>query len=132
MLGPIFKGKEDGSSSNAYRGVKLLEYARKMVEQMLDTKIQKLINVDATQSNFMLGRGTTDALYVVKIKEEYRDKERKLHMCFVDTEKTFNKFPRKMIRVSDDKERFTITNCKSGNEPLSWCQDKSKSGIRII
>ena len=46
----------------------------------------------------MPGRGTTDALFVVRrMQEEYRDKKKKLYMCFVDIEKAFDRVPRKMM-----------------------------------
>ena len=50
------------------------------------------------QFGFMPGRGTTDAKFVVRrMQEEYMDKKKKLYMCFVDIEKTFDKVPRKMM-----------------------------------
>ena len=48
------------------------------------------------QFGFMPRRGTTDALFVVqRMQEEYRDKKKKLYMCFVDIEKAFKRVPRK-------------------------------------
>ena len=50
------------------------------------------------QFGFMPGRGTTDALFVVRrMQEEYRDKKKKLYMCFVDIEKAFDGVPRKVM-----------------------------------
>ena len=47
------------------------------------------------QFDCMPGRGTTDALSVVRrMQEEYVDKERQLYMCFVDIEKAFNRVKR--------------------------------------
>ena len=47
------------------------------------------------QCGFMSGKRRTDALFVVKrIQEEYRDKEQKLHMCFTNIEKAFDRVPR--------------------------------------
>ena len=40
----------------------------------------------------MPGRGTTNALFVVRrMQEEYRVKKKKLCMCFVDIEKAFDR-----------------------------------------
>jgi len=46
----------------------------------------------------MPGKGTTDSLFVVRrMREDYRDKEKNLYMCFVDLEKAFNRVPRKVM-----------------------------------
>ena len=72
------------------------------------------------QFGLMPGRGTTDTLFVVRrMQEEYRDKEKKLYMCFVDIEKAFDKVPRKVMEWAMRKKGLTISNCKSGGEPLS-------------
>ena len=40
------------------------------------------------QFGFLPGRGTTDALFVARrMQKEYRDKERKSYVCYVDVEK---------------------------------------------
>ena len=49
------------------------------------------------QFGFMPGRGTTDALFVVRrMQEECRGKK-KLYMSFVDIEKAFDRVPRKVM-----------------------------------
>ena len=46
------------------------------------------------QFGFMPERRTTDALFVVqRMQKEYRDKKKKLYMCFVDIDKTFDRVP---------------------------------------
>ena len=46
----------------------------------------------------MPGRRTTDALFVVRrMQEEYRDKKKKLYLCFVNIEKAFDRVPRKVM-----------------------------------
>ena len=95
---PIFKAKGDDRNCNSYTGLKLLEHAVKIVEKVLERRIRELVNIDSMQFGFMPGRETTDALFVVRrMQEEYRDKKKKLHMCFVDIEKAFNGVPKKMM-----------------------------------
>ena len=82
---PIFKGKGEVRNCNTYIGVKLLEHAMKIVERVLEKRIPELVNIDLMQFDFMPGRGKTDALFVVRrMQEEYKDKKKKLCMCFVD------------------------------------------------
>jgi hypothetical protein len=98
VIVPIFKGKGDAMSCGSYRGVKLLEHAMKIVERVLEKRIRKLVNVDEMQFGFMPGKGTTDAIFILRrLQEEYRDKERKLYICFVDLEKAFDRVPRKVM-----------------------------------
>ena len=80
---PIFKGKGDVVDSGVYRGVKL---------------IRELVKVDDMQIGFMPGKGTTDALFILRrMQEEFCGREKKLYMCFVDLEKAFDKDPRKVM-----------------------------------
>ena len=70
----------------------------KIVERVLERRIREFINIDSMQFGFMPGRGTADALFVVRrMQEEYKDKKKKLYMCFVDIEKAFDRVPRKMM-----------------------------------
>ena len=53
---PIFKGKGDVMDCGAYRGVKLLEHAMKIVERVQEKRIRELVKVDDMQFGFMPGR----------------------------------------------------------------------------
>ena len=98
VLVPIFKQKGDIRSCNIYRGIKLLEHAMTIVERVLERKIRELVHIDSMQFGFMPGRGTTDALFVVRrMQEEYRNKKKKLCICFVDIKKAFDRVPRKVM-----------------------------------
>ena len=81
VLVPIFKRKADVRNCNNCTGVKLLEHATKIVERVLGRRIREIVSIDSTQFNFMPGRGTTDALFVVqRMQEEYWNKKKKLFM----------------------------------------------------
>ena len=51
---------------NAYRGVKLLKHAIKVVDRVLGRRIREVMNLDAMQFGFMPDRGTAVALFVVR------------------------------------------------------------------
>ena len=94
---PIFKGKGDAMNCGAYRGVKLLEHAIKIVEKVLERKMRLMVKVDEMQFGFMPGKGTMDAVFILKgLQEKYLDKEKKLYMCFVDPEKAFDRVAMKV------------------------------------
>ena len=85
LMVPIYKGKGDVTSCGAYRGVKLLEHGMKIVERVLEKRIRALLEVDDMQFGFISERETIDALFIVRrMQEEYREKDKKLYMCFVD------------------------------------------------
>ena len=46
----------------------------------------------------MSGKGTTDALFLVRrLKEEHREKDKRMYTCFVDLEKAFDRVPRRVM-----------------------------------
>ena len=50
------------------------------------------------QLAFMLHRGTTDAVFMLRcMQEENHAKGKKLYICFVDLEKAFDRVPRKVL-----------------------------------
>ena len=98
MIVPIFKGKGDVMNCGSYRGIKLLEHGMKIVERVLEKRIRTQIILDRMQFGFMPGKGTMDALFIVRrMQEEYQMKDKKLYMCFVDLEKAFDRVPRKVM-----------------------------------
>ena len=85
---PIFKGKGDIMSCGLYIGIKLLEHAMKINEKVLEKRLRKIVSIDDMQFSFMSGKGTINAVFILRqIHEEYLAKQKKLYMCFVDQEK---------------------------------------------
>ena len=75
-------------SSGSYRGVKLLEHAMKIVERVLERRMQTLVNLNEMQFGFMPGKGTVDAIFIVRrMQEEYQKKDKKLYMCLLTWKK---------------------------------------------
>ena len=95
----MYKGKGNVMNCKAYRGVKLLEHGINIIEGVLEKRIRSLVEVDDMQFGFMPGRVTTDALFLVRrMQEEYRKKDEKLYMCFVDLEKACDRVPRRVMQ----------------------------------
>ena len=87
-LVPIFKGKGDPLNPNSYRGIKLLEHAFKLYEKILDGCLHEVVDIDKMHYGFMPGRGTVDAVFVLRrITEKFRAKNKKLFYVFVDLER---------------------------------------------
>ena len=95
---PIFKGKGGVMDCGAYNGVKMLKHAMKIVERVLENRIRGLVTIDEMQLGFMPGKGTTHALFILRrMQEEFRGREKKLYMFFVDLEKAIDRVPRKVM-----------------------------------
>ena len=77
----------------------------KIVERVLKRRIRELVNINSMQVGTVPGREAPDAWFVVRrMQEEYRDKKKKLYICFKDIEKTFDRVPRKVMRWTTRKK----------------------------
>ena len=76
---PIFKGKGNATSCGAYKGVKLPEDAMKIVEKVIERRMRCMVKLDKMQFGFMSGKGTIDAVFILRLQKEYLDNEKKLH-----------------------------------------------------
>ena len=96
---PIYKGKGDPIECGSYRGIKLLEHAMKVVERIFEHRIQQHIEVSDMQFGFVKGKGTTDAISVVRqMQENFRVKGKKLYFGLLDLETAFHRISREVIR----------------------------------
>jgi hypothetical protein len=101
LLVPLYKGKGDARECGSYRGVKLLEHGMKVLERILEKRLRQRIEVDDMQYGFMPGRGTIDAIFILRqLQEKYLGKKKCLYYCFVDLEKAFDRVPRKVIEFA--------------------------------
>ena len=94
----LYKGKGDALERGNYRGLKLTEQVMKVLERIVDGLIRQVVSVDASQFGFVPGRGTTDAIFVVRqLQEKYLPvaANKRLYMAFVVLEKAFDRVPRK-------------------------------------
>ena len=83
-----------------YCGLKLTEQVMKVLKSIVDGLIRQVqvVSIDDSQFGFVPGRGTTDAIFVVRqLQEKYLAANKRLYMAFVDLEKAFDRVPRKVI-----------------------------------
>ena len=90
--------KGDALDRSNYRGLKLTEQAMKILERIVDGLIRQVVSIDDSQFGFVPGRGTTDAIFVVRqLQEKYLAVNKRLFMAFMDLEKAFDRFTWKVI-----------------------------------
>ena len=94
----IYKGKGDAVIRDNCRGLKLLDHVMKVIERVMEKINRERVFIDDMQFGFMPGRGTTDAIFILRqSQEKYLAKNRKLYFAFVDLEKALDQAPRKGI-----------------------------------
>ena len=65
------------------------------------------------QYGFMPGRGTIDAIFILRqLQEKYLGKKKCLYYCFVDLEKAFDSVPRKVIEFALRKKGWRRSWCR--------------------
>ena len=94
----VYKGKGDALVCGSYRGIKLLEHVMKVLERVIESRVRKKVQINDMQFGFMAGKGTTDAIFIVRqLQEKYLAKKKDLWMAFVDLEKAFDRVPREVV-----------------------------------
>ena len=78
----LYKGKGDALERGNYRRLKLTEQVMKVLERIVDGLIRQLVSINDSQFGFVPGRGTTDAIFVVKqLQEKYLAANKRLYMA---------------------------------------------------
>ena len=69
-----------------------------ILERIVDGLINQLVSIDDSQFGIVPGRGTTDAIFVVRqLQEKFLAANKRLYMAFLDLEKAFDRVPQKVI-----------------------------------
>ena len=113
----VYKGKGDALERGNYHGLKLTEQVMKILERIVDGLIRQLVSIDDSQFGFVPGRGTTDAIFVVRqLQEKYLAANKRLYMAFVDLEKVFD-------LVDAEKTWCGGVDCATGAEDVCKCTE---------
>ena len=74
-----------------------MSHAMKIWERVVDKRIRNETSIGEEQFGFMQGRSTTDSVFVLRqIMEKHREKQKRLHMVFVDLE-AYDRVPRQEV-----------------------------------
>ncbi|ETN82559.1 reverse transcriptase [Necator americanus] len=108
---PVWKGKGDIADCTSYRPIRLLCHTMKVLE----ARLRKTVSVSLNQCGFVKDCSTIDAIHAVRILlEKHREKNRSVHLAFLDLEKAFDRVPHELLwmsmrshRVPDEYVRWT-------------------------
>ena len=79
----------------------------KVIEKIFEKRLRNVTKLDEMQMDFMPGRGTVDAIFILRqMLEKYEIDGRKLFVEFVDLEKAFDRVPRKMVWLAWKRKGF--------------------------
>ncbi len=81
---------------NNYRGITLTSCVGKLFSSIMNARLVNFLDVNKIYSMFQFGFRedccTTDNVYILnKVMASYRNKKRKLYMCYIDFKKAFDK-----------------------------------------
>ena len=81
-----------------YRGIKLISHTMKVWEKIIEARLKDRVEISKQQHGFMPRKGTTNAMFSLKIlMEKYREGQRELHCVFMDLEKAYDRVPKEEL-----------------------------------
>ena len=76
-----FQFDSDATERGNYKGLKLLEPMTKVFQRVVKQDIREVVDIDAMQLSFMLGKDTMDASFIGRqLQEKYFEKKKKLFL----------------------------------------------------
>ena len=94
---PIFKEKGDIQGCENFRGIKLMSHTLNPFERVLDDRLRQVVHIGRQQLGIMKGLGTVDGILLRQNMEKHREKQKVLHMVFIDLEKAHDRVPRQEV-----------------------------------
>ena len=88
----------------------------KVFERVIEKLSRETVTISSMQFGFMPGKGTTDAIFLVRqVQERFMSKKKPLYFAFVDLEKAFDRVPRAVLEWSLQRWRCKeFGECKLG------------------
>ena len=80
VLIPIYKNKGDAQCCGNYRGIKLMSHTMKVWERIIEARIRNRVEISKQQYGFMPGKGTTDAMFALRMLIQERSKKATLYI----------------------------------------------------
>src|SRR5580698_8508134 len=73
----------------------------KVFQRVLEMRLRDRVKIDDMQFGFCPGKGTIDAIFVIRqVQEKFLEKKKDLWIAFVDMEKAIDRVPREVLSWS--------------------------------
>ncbi|VDP12078.1 unnamed protein product [Heligmosomoides polygyrus] len=89
--------EEEGQSCccSNYGPIRLLSHSMKIFDRVHDRQIREIVKLSDNQCGFVAGCGTIGAIHAARLLvEKHREKQKPVHIAFLDFEKAFDRVPR--------------------------------------
>ncbi|VDP05534.1 unnamed protein product [Heligmosomoides polygyrus] len=113
---PICKKKGSQADCSSCRPIRLLRHSMKIFERIVDGRIRDIVQFSSNQCGFVADCGTVDAIHVARLLiEKHREKQKSVHIAFLDLEKAFDRVPREVIysKLAGPEKIFVISRVAS-------------------
>jgi hypothetical protein len=75
-----------------------MSHTMKLWEMIIEHRLRGVTNVTKNQFDFMPGRSTMEAIFLIRqLMKRCRKQKKDMHMVFIDLEKAYEKVPRNII-----------------------------------
>ena len=75
-----------------------MSHTMKIWEKIMDRRWREETRTSEEQFGFMPGRSTTDVISILRFTmEKHREKQKGLHLVFIDLEKAYDREPRQEV-----------------------------------
>ncbi|VDO88272.1 unnamed protein product [Heligmosomoides polygyrus] len=97
---PIWKKKGIPADCFNYCPIRLLSHSMKIFERVVNGRFRDIVQLSSNQCGFVAGCGTVDVIHAARLLiEKHREKQRPVHIAFLDLVKAFDRVPREVICV---------------------------------
>ena len=75
-----------------------MSHTMKVWERIIEARLRDRVEISKQQYGFMTGKGTTDAMFALRmLMKKYSKGQKELHCVFVELEKAYDRVPREEL-----------------------------------